>query len=563
MKLSQRAWPTHSGRWVLCALALVCLSGGNADPTLAHGAHAAGPAEVPSRSLHPTSPRAWSFGVMADTQWGVDNGKNPNSVAVDFINQINARFIAKGVKFVIQVGDLTSNGTRRALDTRATYAQALYNAGIGFYPLRGNHEPSAKAAAEFQRIFPQTGDGRHNLTPPDAMITTRDDAATRPVAKTGEAFTVGRDFSSPSPRLAGLSYSFSYRDTRFVLIDQFFSADGQRNPTAHQLSWIDDVLGARPAGGQAFVFGHKGLIQPQHRDGLFGADPAEDAASQDRFITSLVRHGVHLYVSGHDHIHNRSLFSTSDGKTARIGVLTCASDSSKFYRPERPSNDDEYDVPAFGHRRETPIVQERERVGFYVFTVDDPRVTIDYFSAEPAPQLSFSKRETFGYALGGKEFVIPQGASYSIVQDRRGGVQARILAGENRGSQRDGAHRPLAKTVHTGWTEPDASLSPVLSLWMTTSRLGSDQTDTYVLAMTYPALAGDDSSSVALGMRDESGGWVNAVAVNHTGQTRAVDGPWQPGYSVGTYGVDPTTHTAWAVIDHDGEFAVVRLERAP
>ena len=103
----------------------------------------------------PTAWEAWSFGIMGDTQWQKDDGKNPNSVAVDIINQVNQAMIAHGVKFVIAVGDITDNGSKIALDTRATYAQTLYNAGIGFYPLRGNHEATSAAAAEFRRIFPR------------------------------------------------------------------------------------------------------------------------------------------------------------------------------------------------------------------------------------------------------------------------------------------------------------------------------------------------------------------------------------------------------------------------
>src|SRR4030042_1487490 len=100
----------------------------------------------------------WSFGVMADTQWtpygfrdddgdGVKTyglldpeGENKGSVAVGIIDQLNQRFIAHGVKFVIAVGDLTDNGSDAGIAARAAAAQALYNAGIGFFPMRGNHE---------------------------------------------------------------------------------------------------------------------------------------------------------------------------------------------------------------------------------------------------------------------------------------------------------------------------------------------------------------------------------------------------------------------------------------
>ena len=91
-------------------------------------------------SAHASS-SAWSFGVLADTQWITkDDGFDPNSVAVEIIEQINKQFIKQKVKFVVQVGDLCDKGTTEGLCTRALYAQSLYNAGIGFYPLRGNHE---------------------------------------------------------------------------------------------------------------------------------------------------------------------------------------------------------------------------------------------------------------------------------------------------------------------------------------------------------------------------------------------------------------------------------------
>jgi len=47
-----------------------------------------------------------------------------------------------------------------------------------------------------------------------------------------------------------------------------------------------------------------------------------------------------------------------------------------------------------------------------------------------------------------------------------------------------------------------------------------------------------------------------AVFFQPTGTTTFVSGPWQPGYAVGAYGVDPTTTTVWAVLNYDGDFAI-------
>ncbi len=41
-------------------------------------------------------------------------------------------------------------------------------------------------------------------------------------------------------------------------------------------------------------------------------------------------------------------------------------------------------------------------------------------------------------------------------------------------------------------------------------------------------------------------------------------GRWHEDYALGTYGVDPSSKTAWAVLNHDGEFVVGRgIEAVP
>ena len=63
---------------------------------------------------------------------------------------------------------------------------------------------------------------------------------------------------------------------------------------------------------------------------------------------------------------------------------------------------------------------------------------------------------------------------------------------------------------------------------------------------------------------DANGAWVNAVNLNTGGTKKFVAGPWQFGYGLGTYGVDPVSKTAWAVINSNGEFAVARdIEDVP
>jgi 3',5'-cyclic AMP phosphodiesterase CpdA len=531
----------------------------------------------------PARAQAWKFGVMADSQWAVkDDGKNPNSVAAVIIEQINRQFIAGGVKFVVQVGDLSDNGSVPATATRAVFAQSLYNAGVGFFPIRGNHDGSQAAANEFRRVFPQTRNGTHNTTPADAVKAL--DGYDPAPANTGAPFTLGSDFSSPalaggSSGLDGLSYAFTHNNARFVLLDQFTRTDGtgsgsanvNNNNIADQLDWIGSALKGKPAGGHAFVFGHKNLIGQNHNDNLLGANPAQNPALRNAFLATLAANGVRYYISGHDHIYHRSLVASPDGAT-RLMQLMCASDSTKFYIPAVPSPDARYNNPP----REVPVTQERNTIGYCIFTVDGPRVTVEYHSAAVNPRLSssqyiitsspalaFGLRETFGYGLDGKQFLVPQGESYSVVQDTYRRTAARILDGINPGTLADGSGRPLTKAVDIAWTAlPSASAlaSDILTVWGMGMRPGVAETDVYALSMSYdetrlPSLKPGDGR-FGLATRDAGGKWVAAVDGNFGGTKRFVMGPWRAGYGLGTYGVDPKTRTAWAVINHEGEFAV-------
>jgi hypothetical protein len=77
-----------------------------------------------SKCVTTTSSKAWSFGVMDDTQWTTADpaNANPNAVAASIINQINPQFVKAGVKFVVQVGDLTESGNDADIAARAAAA---------------------------------------------------------------------------------------------------------------------------------------------------------------------------------------------------------------------------------------------------------------------------------------------------------------------------------------------------------------------------------------------------------------------------------------------------------
>jgi hypothetical protein len=523
---------------------------------------------------------------MADSQWlGADDGENPDSVSVGIINQLNAEFIKQKVKFVVQVGDLTSNGDEGCLDIRATYVQALYNAGIGFFPLRGNHESSAMAATAFAHAFPQTQNGLNNATPSNSFVATDDDDETKPQARTGAPFQLGSTFSSPNPRLQGLTYSFDFNNARFVLLDQYTPFDCGGNSIVSQQGWLTSTLSSRPTGSHAFVFSHQGLICPYQPDSLFGTHPAASFESmfvaQDAFISSLHDNGVRFHIFGHDHFHERSVSTTSDGSGKQVTEIFSAPSANWLFLPNAAQQ--WYDPALFPHFQRSIDSQDVNRIGYYIYTVDGPNVTVDYYGAEVpstfsekgnwgsgsfqvdhTPILTFSKRETFGYGQAGAQFLIPPGTAYTSVMDNFGGITARILCGTNGDPALDYNGHPFTKAVNTGWhAGPTGLSSPIFTLWGMAPLGAAGQTDTFVLSMQYappsPGLGLVEHGW--LGLASPSNGvWVNVVERNVGGIKRSVRGPWNPTYGLGTYGIDPASNTVWAVVNHEGDFAVAPLD---
>jgi hypothetical protein len=97
--------------------------------------------------------------------------------------------------------------------------------------------------------------------------------------------------------------------------------------------------------------------------------------------------------------------------------------------------------------------------------------------------------------------------------------------------------------------------------------LGTDQTDVYVLVMTFDKNAPRQqlgNGGFGIATRDANGNWANAIDANFGGVTQFVMGAWKTSYPLGTYGIDASTKTAWAVLNYNGDFAVAAgIEPAP
>ncbi|MGA2226801.1 MAG: hypothetical protein ABSH41_20380, partial [Syntrophobacteraceae bacterium] len=240
--------------------------------------------------------------------------------------------------------------------------------------------------------------------------------------------------------------------------------------------------------------------------------------------------------------------------------------------------------------RETSVSQELYTVGFYIFTVDGPLVTVDFYSDDngqwssnasypsggsgagtlTTPIFDFVKKETWGYSLNGAEYLVNEGSGGTTTQFKFGKTTAQLFKSS---SATDETGRSLNKAVDAYWAHKPAqtgAISDVLTLLGVMDVgpvLGGAPSDTFTLSMSYDPSETlrrehiNHGRMITLSTIGERGHWVNAVDENIGGTKNFVFGPWNASYPLGTYGVDPTTKTAWAVLNYNGDFAVVKKGR--
>ena len=357
---------------------------------------------------------SWSFGLMSDTQWvtSTDLANNPGTVPVSIISQVNQQFINAGVKFVIEDGDLVDTYSGPNETVRANAAQSLYSAGIGFFPLRGNHDSPNNGTASLnyvQSLYPQMTGAGNAFGATNFVVN----------AATG-------------------SYAFDFGNTRFVMLDQFTgaptsSADPLKGTNiATQLDWLSDTLStaANPDPGvvNSFVIGHKNLIGANHVDNLFGANPSSNPAVQNAFYDILAQNHVDAYISGHDHIMQLDRVTSPDGDTTITQIIS-GSDSNKFYVPAGTppnTNGGLTNAEQYG-RTEDVIYQNLNELSYWIFTVDGDEVHAAFYAAWSGATLqggeyvmnvtptALNFREVYDFSFRNGVLVAPEPSTWAMM----------------------------------------------------------------------------------------------------------------------------------------------------
>ncbi|HEY0257418.1 MAG TPA: dockerin type I domain-containing protein [Candidatus Methylacidiphilales bacterium] len=369
--------------------------------------------------------------------------------------------------------------------------------------------------------------------------------------------------------------------------------------------WFEGVIGGTSKPLNTFVFAHKNILGGNHKDNFFGTnvsgnDPGDLNASYgsaftslstanqtaattkatyiDQFISDMYNNGVRYFITGHDHHHAHSIVK-SPLSNAWVEQIISQSASNKFYTPGSPYSPNE-----------TSVDEDLWSVGYYIYTVDGPRLTVDYYNVpvntggsdvyvSPVLTGNWAKALTFGSSKNGQTFSIAQGQPYTVIADTTTtsalpnaaaygdtpsdyvstGTTLSVLSGTNGSTATTHDGRHLTKIVNTGWSPANANgtISDVATIWGL-SGIESSVNDTITVQVSFPAAAG--SGNILLGSRDPvTGTWYNAADIDNVGGTKTfVNGPWTAGLPVGTYGVDHTNNVAWAVVNGTTrDFAVI------
>ncbi len=203
----------------------------------------------------------WRFAVFGDSR-GNDNGVNTAALS-SIVNAI----VDEDPEFVLFPGDLVNGGNIASeLQTWLDTMRPIYDAGIGVYPCRGNHDTNGNPGP-WNEIF------KDEYALPD---------------------------NGPSNE-RNLTYSFSHKNAFFVSLDVYVNW--------HRVNqeWLDTQF-AENTEPHVFVFTHAPAFAAHHSDCL-----DDYASSRNAFWSSLKDVGARTYFCGHDHFYDHALVDDNDG----------------------------------------------------------------------------------------------------------------------------------------------------------------------------------------------------------------------------------------------------------
>ena len=216
-----------------------------------------------------TAQEPWSFIITGDSR-GYDDGVNTVILA-----ELADEIVDANVDFLIFAGDLVtgSRDPQIQINNWLTVMQPVYQAGIGVYAIRGNHEDGY--------FFPD-------------------------ISIWHDAFSGAYAMPQNGPEgEVNLTWSFEHKNAFVVGLDQYVNTLEVNQP------WLDARL-AQNTNPHVFLMGHVAAFEVRHRSWPLGClDFFPD--KRDVFWKSIKDAGARTYFGSHDHLYNHARIDDGDG----------------------------------------------------------------------------------------------------------------------------------------------------------------------------------------------------------------------------------------------------------
>jgi len=201
----------------------------------------------------------WKFIAVGDTR---GDGVPINTT---ILSEIANEIVRQGATFVIVPGDLVNSGSSANFQSWKSLMGPVYQAGIGVYPVLGNHDDNDVSGfiAAFGADIPDNG----------------------------PAGEIDR------------TYAIEHDNVLVLALDTYVNVNIGRVNQA----WVDATLNAntRP---HVFAFGHMPAFKANHTDCL-----DDNPTQRNTFWNSLKNAGATVYFCGHDHFYDHMRVDDGDG----------------------------------------------------------------------------------------------------------------------------------------------------------------------------------------------------------------------------------------------------------
>jgi hypothetical protein len=307
----------------------------------------------------------WRFAATCDSR----GSSYLNQVNTNVLREIASAIVEDDVEVVVFAGDLVYGypATPAAFSEWTNAMAPVYEAGIGVYPVRGNHDVGTGWQEVLGHALPTNG--------PPAEI--------------------------------GMTFAFTNRNALFLALDNYSgSLDYFNAPISIDAGWVQQQLASNSL-PHVFAYGHSPAFKVRHWDCLDDVRPARDA-----FWRSLTEAGAKAYFCGHDHFYDHSRLDDGDGNPVNDVHQYVAGTAGAPLYDWSPYDGD--------NGPWTPTRMFYDRVhGYIIGEIDGSRVTMTWKRRE-APGV-YVATETFRYDVEASaprtRYVSPHGLHISPYDD--------------------------------------------------------------------------------------------------------------------------------------------------